>query len=328
MKSQTRISNSIDHLSRRSFLQGALAASTLAMSSALAGCQFSLLEQRIDATPSDTMESGEMINVNGTSLYHMSQGSGTPMLIMHGGLGLDHEYFQPALESWGDFAELHFYDHRGNGRSAAPEDWQSVTLDTFADDAEALRVELGLEKPILYGHSYGGFIALGYALRYQDSLSGIILGSTGPNTSYALNIPEWATEEALGALNAIFTEPLESDEHWAELWSTVLPLYWKDIDTDLAADIHSRTHYKADATTRSFQLLAEFDMIGQMSQITIPTLILSGRFDFVTVPQAHEDMHAEIPNSELVFFEDSGHFPFITEADRYTDVVRNWIAGL
>jgi len=53
------------------------------------------------------------MKVNGTELFHTSIGSGTPILFMHGGLGLDHAYFRPTLDSWADFAELHFYDHRG-----------------------------------------------------------------------------------------------------------------------------------------------------------------------------------------------------------------------
>lgn len=320
-------------LSRRSFLRTSFATSAILASGIFSGCQFTLLEPSMaDATTphnaADDSALADMVTVNDTNLFHATHGSGTPILVMHGGLGLDHEYFRPTLDAWGDFAQLHYYDHRGNGRSATPDDWQAVTLETFVDDAEALRIALGLDKFVLYGHSYGGFIALNYAMRYQENLSGLILSSTGANTQYALNIPEWATEEALAALNSIFSEPLESDEQWAELWSAVLPLYWKDMDTALAADIHSRTNYKADATARSFQLLADYNLIGQMDKITVPTLILGGRFDFIMGPQYHEDMHAEIHNSELVFFEDSGHFPFHTEAELYRDVVREWLTGL
>lgn len=336
MKSHNLQGRNAADFSRRAFLQGGLAVSTLLASGVfgsglLAGCQFKALDPAMGEASEAQMEDtsmGGMIEVNGGNLFHEILGSGTPILVMHGGLGLDHQYFRPTLDSWGDFAQLIYFDHRGNGQSDAPEDWNSVTLESLASDGDALRAALGLDKVILYGHSYGGFIALEYATRFQDNLHGLILGSTSPNVQYEPNIPDWATEEALGALGAIFSGPAENDEQWAELWSTVLPLYWKDMDTELAADIHNRTHYRAAAWNRASQLLGEFQMVGKMAQITVPTLLLSGRFDFITGPQAHEDMHAEIPNSELVFFEESGHFPFITEAEKYRSVVQEWVSSL
>lgn len=322
--------------SRRSFLKSTVAASALLGGGLLSGCQFNFLDPNMAghsaAGDGDTQMNGDamdgMISVHDTNLFHAMVGSGTPMLVMHGGLGLDHEYFRPTLDSWGDFAQLIYFDHRGNGRSDAPDDWESVTLQSMASDADALRAALGMEKVILYGHSYGGFLALEYAMQYQDNLAGLILASTSPNVKYESNMPEWATDEAMSALGAIFSAPMESDEQWAEMWSTALPLYWRDMDAELAADIHNRTHYKAAAWNRASQLLGDFEMKGKMDQITVPTLLLSGRFDFITGPQAHEDMHAEIPNSELVFFEESGHFPFITEAEKYKSVVQEWVAGL
>lgn len=299
----------------------------------LSGCQVQMLDP--SAADSTMMEDSSveesmsnMIAVNDTNLFHEVYGSGVPMLMMHGGLGLDHQYFRPTLDAWGDFAELIYFDHRGNGQSDAPADWNDVTFESMASDADALRAALGYDKVILYGHSYGGFLALEYAMRYQENLSGLILASTSPNVGYEPNIPEWATEEALAGLGAVFGGPMGSDEEWAKMWSTILPLYYKNWDEELIADIHARTHYRAEAWNRASGLLAEFQMIGKMDQITVPTLILSGRYDFITGPQAHEDMHAEIPNSTLAFFEDSAHFPFIEESERYTGIVRDWVASL
>ena len=272
--------------------------------------------------------SEEMVNVSSEGLFYETIGSGVPILVMHGGLGLDHSYFRPTLDSWGEFAQLHYYDHRGNGRSAAPSDWSRVTMDSYVEDAEALRKTLGLEKFVLFGHSYGGFIAQEYALRYQDNLAGLILASTSPNVGYEPNFPAWAPEEGLAAIGKIFGGPMPSDAEWAETWSAALPVYWKNPDPDLRADIHNRTQYKSAAWNNALGLLADFNTAGRLGQITIPTLILSGREDFVTGPTAHLDMHTEIPNSTLAFFENSGHFPFITEQSRYTAIVKDWLNKL
>jgi len=271
---------------------------------------------------------GTMVNANGASLFHDTVGSGIPILVMHGGLGLDHSYFRPTLDSWGDFAQLHFYDHRGNGRSAAPSNWDDVNLDSYVEDAEALRKALGLEKFILFGHSYGGFIAQEYAIRYQNNLAGLILASTSPNVGYAPNFPAWAPEEGLEAVGKLFAGPMADNQAWSDTWSTALPVYWKNPDPVLMADIHSRTQYQASAWNNALGLLADYNTSGRLADVTVPTLLLSGREDFVTGPQAHVDMHTELPNSTLAFFENSGHFPFITEKDYYTAVVKQWLGKL
>ena len=77
-------------------------------------------------------------------IFYDTCGEGVPVLVMHGGLGLDDQYLRPTFDEWGDFAHLVFYDHRGNGRSAPPDDWDAVTWDTLADDADRLRRELQL----------------------------------------------------------------------------------------------------------------------------------------------------------------------------------------
>ncbi len=76
--------------------------------------------------------------VNGTNLYYETHGEGAPILIMHGGLGLDHTCFMPWLEPLAAENELILYDHRGNGRSQRPESMDDVTHQTFIDDADAL----------------------------------------------------------------------------------------------------------------------------------------------------------------------------------------------
>ena len=127
-------------------------------------------------------------DVNGTSLYYEVVGSGNPLLIMHGGLGFDHTYFRPWIDSLAEDSKLVFYDHRGNGRSDRSKPLDDVYHSTWADDANALREHLGIEKMVLMGHSYGGVLALHYALRYPETLSGLILATTYPAWNYKLSL--------------------------------------------------------------------------------------------------------------------------------------------
>ena len=261
-------------------------------------------------------------------IYYETCGEGVPVLVMHGGLGLDHQYLRPALDDLAGSAQLVFYDHRGNGRSAPVDDWESVTLASLADDAEALRGELGFDRFVLYGHSYGGFVAITYALRYRRPLSGLILAGTAANLRHPPDIPPDADPDAVAAFRALFSGPMGSDGEWAETWSRALPLYWPDMDSDSAADIHRRTIYRAGAWNRSLPALAGYDVLEEMAGVDVPTLLLSGRRDFICGPAGHEDMHAVLPQSELVILEHSGHFPFLSERERHREVVAGWLDAL
>jgi len=104
-----------------------------------------------------------IIPANGTELYYVEAGSGLPCLVMHGGLGVDHTYLHPWLDPLGDVLRLIYYDHRGNGRSGRPA-LETLTFDQFCADADTLRSALGLDRVAVMGSSYGGFIALEYAV--------------------------------------------------------------------------------------------------------------------------------------------------------------------
>ena len=103
--------------------------------------------------------------VNGSELFYTEAGHGVPCLVMHGGLGVDHTQFREWLDPLGDVLRLIYYDHRGNGRSGRPP-IETLTFDQLVADADALRAHLGYDQIAVMGHSYGGCLALLYALRY------------------------------------------------------------------------------------------------------------------------------------------------------------------
>ena len=111
------------------------------------------------------------------SLFVKVIGHGYPMVLMHGGPSLDHTTLLP-LQPLADQFTLIFYDHRCNGRSEGAE-VTSMTWENLTADADALRQALGFDKWAVLGHSFGGNVALEYALRYPQSLSHLILMNTG-----------------------------------------------------------------------------------------------------------------------------------------------------
>src|SRR6202047_1252100 len=119
-------------------------------------------------------------------IYYMQVGTGTPLVILHGGPGASHEYFLPYLLPLARHNRLIFIDERGSGRSQKLEDPSGYTVENMVEDVEAVRIALHLGKITLLGHSYGGALAQAYALKHQQNLTHLILGSTW-SSSKALN---------------------------------------------------------------------------------------------------------------------------------------------
>ncbi len=128
------------------------------------------------------------MSIRDVSLYVQVIGQGYPLVLMHGGPGLDHTSLL-ALRPCADQFTLIFYDHRCNGRSDGSV--ASMTWENLTADAEALRQRLGFDKWAVLGHSFGGNVALEYALRYPQSLSHLILMDTCGDTRWVQhNAPE------------------------------------------------------------------------------------------------------------------------------------------
>jgi proline iminopeptidase len=266
-------------------------------------------------------------------LYFERLGKGQPMLLMHGGLGLDHTYFRPWLDKLGDRVELIYYDHRGNGRSSRPANMESVTHDTWAADADALRGQLGFDKFILFGHSYGSFLAQEYALRFGSHLKGLILSDTAPVLDYMpviqANAAARGTPDALAALGEVFGRAMKDDNDWRSLWKRILPLYFKRYDPAIGKLMDEATSYSAAAWNQvNANCLPKFNTVGKLAAITVPTLVLGGADDWITPADQIRRIRAELPNAEFVIFQESGHFPFIEETDKFVMAIRNWIIKL
>ncbi|MDZ7771177.1 MAG: alpha/beta fold hydrolase [Balneolaceae bacterium] len=110
-------------------------------------------------------------------------GAGEPLMVVHGGPLLDHGYMEPWLRELSSDYRLVFMDQRLSGRSSPESDSANVTLDRFTEDIEAVRRHLGLDRVHLLGHSWGGFLALRYALAYPQSLRSLTLVSPMPPSS-------------------------------------------------------------------------------------------------------------------------------------------------
>jgi len=247
------------------------------------------------------------------------------MVLLHGGPGFDHYSLRPGLAPLADVAQLIFLDHRGQGRSdeSTPDRWN---LDTWIDDLAGFCDVLGVERPILFGHSFGGMVALGVAIRYPELLSKLIVSN-----SAAKFRPERALEmferlggaEARAAAEAYFQEP--SIEHYDAFMTTCYPLYGLIApDSEVRARIVARPevgiHFFADE-------INTYDWFSELDRITCPTLVLGGELDPITPVAGHEELAAAIHGAQLDVVRDAGHAPWRDKPEETLERIRAFVLG-
>ncbi len=253
------------------------------------------------------------------------------VIVLHGGPGADHTVHRPGLDLLGEVAQVIYVDQRGQGRSdeTRPEEW---TLARWGEDVQALCEVLGIERPIVYGHSFGGMVAMAYGVRYLDKPLGLILSCTYATQNVertARRCAELGGEEASQAARAMWSEPsVETQKRYDR---TVLPLYMQRkldaADRDAAHRVRSRSevglHFAAGEMQR-------FDFTDALSKIGCPTLVIGAERDPVCPIEDQEDIERALTNAEVRFerFESCAHVPWADEPERYYAVVRDFVAGL
>jgi proline iminopeptidase len=268
------------------------------------------------------------VKINDTELYYTEYGSGVPFLVMHGGLGVDHSYLRPTFDSLGDLFKLIFYDHRGNGRSGRPP-INTITYEQLADDANALRENLGYEKIGVIGHSAGGYIALQYAIRHKKNISYLILIDTAPAFDYLKELLDNVknknpTPEIIATLNAKTAPTIEG---FQQQFKILQPLYFYDFNSEIKEKtdkIIEKMILNPEVAALNDILMPKFNVISQLNKIEVLTLILVGVDDFICPPSQAKRMHDSIPKSELFIFEKCGHYPFYEVPDQFFKVLRDW----
>lgn len=267
-----------------------------------------------------------LAELDGVELHYTELGRGRPCLLMHGGLGLDHSTFLPWLAPLGEDLHLILYDHRGNGCSGRPP-LASLSLPQLCDDAEALRRRLGLGPVVLFGHSYGGFIALEYALRHPQSVSGLILvGSAARFDPASPDLVRRLAERGLApALERLIASPVDDHESLRRFLSEARTLYYPALAPAEAQAAIDRIVLDKPTYLRSLEILAGWDIGERLGEIRAPTLILHGSDDAIVTLEDAERLQRGIPGAECIVLEGCGHLPFADRPEEFVAAVRGWL---
>jgi len=279
------------------------------------------------------------MKIRDASLFVKVMGQGYPLLLMHGGPSLDHTTLLP-LEPLADQFTLVFYDHRCNGRSEGAET-SSMTLENLTADAEALRQELGFEQWALLGHSFGGNVALEYALRYPQSLSRLVLMNTGGDQWWVnQNAPKILARrgysaETVEAARRFYNGQVTVDEYFPTLvkfiraYSYHQSIMYNPIFLTVAQKIGlgPPMKYRPEALIFGYgQLLQGWTVMDRLSEIRVPTQVLAGRYCFLFPPEHQAILADRLPNARLELVECAGHNPQIEQPDVTMGIIRSFLA--
>ncbi|HVH52780.1 MAG TPA: alpha/beta hydrolase [Actinomycetota bacterium] len=251
------------------------------------------------------------------SLFVDVVGHGDPLVLMHGGPSAD-LYTMLPFRRLADRFTLIFYDHRCNGRSIGAS-VSSMTWENLTADADALREKLGFERWAVLGHSFGGQVALEYALRYPESLSHFVLLDTGGESRWSReNAPKVLAERGYSPKKVELVRRWFNGEYkpweWYTIFMRISSAYQYDSSLRLLLrelmEGAWRSKVRPEAAIFAHgHLLKGWTVMNRLGEITVPTLVMAGRDDFVFPPECQEELAAGIPNACLRIIERAGHNP-------------------
>ena len=284
------------------------------------------------------------IPVRGARLYYRDIGEGMPIVILHGGPEFDHCYLLPEMDRLADSFRLIYYDQRGRGRSAEGVRAEEVGIRSDVEDLESVRRWFELDSFAVLGHSWGGILAMEYAINHPDRVSHLILMNTAPASNQDL----LQFRERLRRIR-----PAGDIEMMESIKSTDL---YQDGDLEAEAEYYRihfraslptaehvdqvvgrlRTHFDNESVRKAraieYRLYEQtwsspdYDLVPALSALDIPTLVLHGEHDFVAVEAAARVAEA-MPRGRLTVLPGCGHFSYLEFPDLVHTHIRSFMRG-
>lgn len=225
-----------------------------------------------------------------------------------------------------DIAQVILYDHRGCGRSehGDPSLWR---MEQWADDVRGVSEALGIEKPIIYGHSFGGMVAQMHAVRHPGQASKYVFAGTGPRFDVAMSAEGFRRQGGDAAAEAwtnFIASPnqqttAEFVKHCRHLYTTS-----RKMDADVEARTVTNTNLLVDFFNREIKL---FNVATELSAVTTPVLILGGNEDPVMPPEYQDELEAVLKNAHVarVNFPNCGHTLATDAPQELAETLRQWV---
>ena len=287
-----------------------------------------------------------MVDIGDVRLYVEEEGEGVPLVLLHGGPGATHHYFHPWFSLAKKFARLIYYDQRGCGLSEFKPGPEGYSVFQAVDDLEALRKALGIDKWVVLGHSYGGFLAQFYTLVYPEHVAGLIfVGSSlgmPVDTGRSRQLDYLSSEEKkrLGEIRIELRKYFQ--QHQLSYRKKLQLLVYNDF---LNGDWKRQNFYRPDEEQMARIALYEWDhdqnfnaiMNRSMNQIDltglfeknpIPTLIFEGKYDLTWGEKKPSLLKKNHPQAQMIIVDHAGHNIFSEAPREFFRHLREFLTNL
>jgi len=267
-----------------------------------------------------------LLRLRETSLFYREIGEGEPLIVLHGGPGSDHTYLR-CFEVLANTVRLVFVDQRGHGRSDSAQS-ESITFEALRRDIDELADALGLERFGLMGQSFGGYVALEYAVHNPQRLTRLLLVDTAAR---GLTVVErqLQMEQIVGRwpeLETLLDEPWGGDDATvSQQASRFAPIFFRRFDPALAEAHYKDILWRANAARVGDWILNGWDIRPRLHAIHVPTLVLAGRHDIVIPCHLGRELAGLIAGARFEIFEESAHNAFLEEPELFFAKVRAWL---
>ena len=256
---------------------------------------------------------------DGVRLFYETQGKGDRSIVFVHGLMMTHEVWRNQAAALAEDFTVVTLDLRGFGDSDRPE--TPYTLETFSEDIHFLIQTLKLERPVLVGWSMGVSIGMAYASWYPETISRLVLVDGTPqfvaSEDFPHAVPPEMAEQLVKGLQADFSAGARQ----------FVELMFPETDADNIKDFVYEITQKSpvESVLNCLQNVGGEDLRGFLEKISLPTLVLCGGEDRVCMPEASRYIHEKIKGSRFHVFPGKGHAPFLTDAEAFNEVLKDFI---
>ena len=288
---------------------------------------------------------GKFVTVNGAKLWVETSGKGEPLFLIAGGPGASHLYMH-SFDALKDSFQLVLIDNFGRGKSDTAKVLSQYSIARDVEDVEGVRKAMGYDKINLLGHSYGSLVVQSYAIKYGANLKHLIIADglynnamwqnndDNCNHEFEQNDPEiWDSLMLMRAKGYRSSDPKFSELYY-KCHSGLLYAYNPDntklfpVDTAYPNNMNNRLYYQYVGVDGDFIVgneVAKYDVTKELKNLTMPTLIIAGRYDRVSAPKFSVLYQKYCPQAKFVMFENSGHAPQVDEPEKEFALIRSFL---
>ncbi len=293
---------------------------------------------KLEAQEASPIWKVDSVDVNGTRLFVQEAGNGEAILFIHGGPGMSHDYFLPHILPLAKHYRVILYDQRGTGKSdVITVDSNSMTVNQFVLDLEAIRKHFKLKKMNVVGHSWGGFLAASYGIKFSKHLNSLVFMDSSPLSSHLRDVMLEINKNSMTSEDKLYIRKILNSQNYknGELsaieklwWATFKPSFYDPKKVyKLEFNFNSNYFFSQILLTNMYKEMQAFDLYPRLKKIKCPILVLHGKFDPMPI-EASEAIRDHNKKGKIILLEKAGHFPFVEEPQQTFDIMRDFYDSL